>query len=115
MARRKGKPGAWLVADDTSGFTVYNDRIGRDYWGNLTTIPLQRNLQEISRPLGDPFPVAFYNGPQYEQTTACDFEVGPIFIGKTTKPFLTNSAYYQTVNFYPGVGAAEIGCTFIVS
>lgn len=115
MARRRGKPGAWLTSDDTTGFTVFNDRIQTDYWGNKTAVPLQRNLQEISSPLGDPYPVAFYRGPQYEATTACDFEVAPTFVGKTTKPFVINSQYAQLFNLNPSIPDMSVGCTFIVT
>lgn len=114
MARRRGRPGTYLAVDDNSGFTTYADKLRLDYWGNETKVPLQRNLQEISNPLGDPYPVQMYRGPQYEQTTACDFETSPLFIGKTTRPFPQSSAYAQIVDLGTGVGMAAVGCTLIV-
>lgn len=114
MARRRGKPGSYLMADDYSGFTVYRDQLQEDYWGSYSKKVLKRNLQEISSPLGDPFPVSVFRGSFYEATTACQFEVSPLFIGKTNKPFPQNSAYAQTVNLDPGIGQATVGCTLIV-
>lgn len=114
MARRNGRPGKYLAVDDNSGFTVYANQLQTDYWRNETRFPLKRNLQEISSPLGDPYPVSLYRGPQYEQTNACMFETSPIYIGKTTKPFPQSSAYAQFQNLEPGVGAFSVGCTLKV-
>lgn len=113
MARRRGRPGSYLATDDTSGFTVYADKLQQDFWGNQTRFPLQRNLQEISSPLSDPYPVSVFRGPQYEQTTACQFELQPRFIGKTTKAFIA-SQYGQLVNLDPAIPDMAIGCTFLV-
>lgn len=114
MARRKGRPGAYLATDDTSGFTEYRDKLSIDYWGNLTRYGLERNLQEISSPLGDPYPVPIYRGPDYEQTNACDFETTPLFVGKTGIAFKQNSAYAQFINLDPAIPDMSVGCTFIV-
>jgi len=114
MARRKGKPGDYLITDDYTGWTTYASRVQTDYWGNVGKNVLKRNLQEISSPLGDPYPVDLYRGPQYETTNACDFETLPLFVGKTSRPFPTNAAYAQLQIWNPGIGDAEIGCTFIV-
>lgn len=115
MARRRGRPGTHLATDDTTGFTTYAEKLQYDYWQNLTRYPLQRNLQEIASPLNDPYPVAFYRGAQYEAVTPCQFEFLPTYIGRTTRPFLHNSAYAQTSTFNPGIGDMSIGCTFVVS
>lgn len=115
MARRQGKPGDYLLTDDYYGYTVYASRAQKDYWGNLTTRPLIRNLQEIATPLNDPYPVKIYRGPEYEQTTACEFEVTPQYIGTTNIPFPQTSAYGQAYNLNPGIGAATVGCTFVVA
>lgn len=113
MARRRGRPGAYLAVDDNSGFTTYAEKLRQDYWGNETKYPLQRNLQEISSPLGDPYPVPMFRGPQYEATTACDFETQPLFIGNTTRPFPT-SQYGQLVGLDLAIPDMAISCTFIV-
>jgi len=114
MARRGGKKGEWLFTDDWTGFTSYSSKAKLDYWGNLVAgKPLQRNLQEISSPLNDPQPVAFYRGPQYEATTGCDFETQPLFIGKTTIPTKPSQATY-IMGLDVGIGDAEVGCTFVV-
>lgn len=103
------------MTDDNSGFTTYNDRVQRDYWGNYTSYGLKRNLQEISSPLNDPQPIPIYRGPDYEQTTACQFEITPLYIGKTTRPFPQNSAYTQAFDLDPSIPNMEIGCTFRVN
>lgn len=114
MARRRGRPGTYLATDDTSGFTVYAEKLQTDYWGNKTRYPLQRNLQEIASPLGDPYPVAFYRNAQYESTTPGQFTILPTFIGKTTRPFLTDSAYAQAFDLSPGIGGMAVGTSFVV-
>lgn len=115
MARRRGRPGSHLAVDDNSGFTTYAEKLNKDYWGNETRFPLQRNLQEISSPLGDPYPVSLFRGAQYEQVNPCDFEVTPTYIGKTTRPFLQNSAYAQAVNLDPAIPDMSVGCTLVVT
>lgn len=115
MARRRGRPGSYLMVDDNSGFTTYNDKLKLDYWGNETRYGLKRNLQEISQPLGDPFSVPVFRGSQYENTTECEFELTPLYIGNTTKPFPRNSAYAQFINLDPGIGNAAVGCTLRVN
>lgn len=113
MARRKGKPGSYLMTDDYTGFTVYSDKIKKDYWNNYVVQPLKRNLQEIASPLNDPYPVPIYRGPDYEQTNACTFELQPQYIGNTRIPF-QNTELTTLLNLDPGIGDMEIGCTFIV-
>lgn len=113
MARRRGKPGDYLMTSDYSGVTEYASKLTKDFWGDYGEFNLKRNLQEIASPLNDPYPVPIYRGPSYEPTTACDFETQPLFIGKTNKPFPTTDAT-QILNLDPGIGLAEIGCTFIV-
>lgn len=114
MARRRGRPGEHLITDDNSGFTTYASKVTTDYWGNITRYPLERNLQEISSPLGDPYPVTMYRGPQYEKVNPCIFEATPVVIGRTNKPFLQTSAYAQAYNLHPTIGTATVGCTFRV-
>lgn len=115
MARRNGRLGDHLATSDYSGCTEYASRLVYDYWGALGTAQeiLKRNLQEIASPLGDPYPVSLYRGAQYEQTTPCDFETQPLFIGNTTVPF-PQTQYTQLFGLDPGIGDASIGCTFVV-
>lgn len=115
MARRNGRPGDYLMTSDYDGVTHYASELQTDYWGNKGTKQqiLARNLQEVATPLNDPYPVPYFIGPQYEQTTACQFESTPVFIGKTTRPFLNNSAYAQAF-LNQGIGEMSISCTFIV-
>lgn len=115
MARRRGRPGAYLATDDYSGFTQYRERLSYDFWGNLTRRPLERNLQEISSPLNDPYPVPDYRGPDYEKTNECDFELFPAYIGRTVIPFNKNNILSTVVNFNPAIPDMSIGCTFIVA
>jgi len=114
MARRNGKPGNWLATEDTTGFTRYGTDLRKDFWGNRTAIPLERNLQEISTPLNDPGPVPFYLGPSYETTTGCVGEVAPSFVGTTTVPTSQANMAFQVLDLKPGLGDMSIGCTFQV-
>lgn len=113
MARRNGKPGQYLMSDDYTGVTEYASKLQLDYWGNWTRKPLIRNLQEVASPLNDPLPVSIFRGPQYEQTSVCDFETQPLFIG-TTNRRTPDSFSTNVLGFDPGVGEASISCTFIV-
>lgn len=113
MARRRGKPGDYLITDDYYGRTTYQSKTTTDYWGNIVEKPLIRNLQEISQPLSDPYPVNYYRGPQYEQTTACQFELQPLFIGNTNVPFPQTNAT-SIFNLDPAIPDMSVGCTFEV-
>lgn len=99
MARRNGRPGDHLMTSDYSGSTEYASKLVKDYWGNygLQNEVLQRNLQEISSPLGDPYPVKEYNGPQYEVTVSGQFNTTPKYLGKTTTLFPLNSPAAQNL------------------
>lgn len=116
MARRNGRMHNNLATSDYSGCTVYASELVKDYWGDygLQSEILNRNLQEIAKPLGDPYPVKTYNGPQYENVSECTFEVQPTYIGRTTRPFPV-TAYTQLFNLDPGIGSASVGCTLVVS
>lgn len=112
--RRRGKPGNWLATDDYTGFTRYGSDLRRDFWGNYARRPLLRNLQEIATPLDDPRPLPFYRGPDYERYSLCSIEVSPQFVGLTNVRTATNNAAMQTLDFDPGIGEMEVGCTFRV-
>lgn len=116
MARRNGRPGNYLMTSDYSGVTCYASELVFDYWGNKgkPNEILKRNLQEIATPLSDPYPVPYYIGPQYEQTTACQFEIAPLFIGNTNIPFPNNTNASQVLNLNPAIPDMQIGCTFRV-
>lgn len=114
MARRRGRPGAYLMTDDYSGVTCYASELHQDWWGNYTKQPLKRNLQEIAVGLNDPVPVTVFRGPQYEVTNICDFEHIPIFIGRTNIRTPNTSPATQALGLDPGIGDAVIGCTFVV-
>lgn len=114
MAGRNQRKGDWLATDDTTGFTQYASKLRQDFWGNMTAIPLKRNLQEIATPLDDPAPVSFYRGPQYESFDPCDAEIAPVYVGNTTVPTNPNNMAYQVLNLNPGIGDMTVGCTFIV-
>lgn len=114
MARRSGKKGDYLMTDDYTGFTVYASKVKKDYWGNYTVKPMFRNLQEIASPLLDPYPVSIYRGPDYEQTTPCEFEIQPLFIGNTNIRTPYTSPATQALDLSPGIGEMEVGCTFQV-
>lgn len=114
MARRNQRRGDWLATDDYTGFTEYASRLKLDYWGSYAVRPLIRNLQEISSPLDDPEPVAFYRGPSYEYTPPCIGEVAPAYVGNTTVPTSSGNMAYQVLNLNPAIPDMEIGCTFVV-
>lgn len=113
MARRNGKPGDYLITDDYLGVTTYASKVTTDFWGNVVQKPLLRNLQEIATPLNDPYPVPLFRGPDYEQTIACQFEIQPQYIGRTTRPF-PNTQLTQLLDLNPSLGSMFVGCTFRV-
>lgn len=114
MARRHGRPGSHLATDDYTGFTVFAEKLRRDFWGALAVKPLERNLQEIASPLNDPRPVDIYRGPNYEDTSGCPGSTAPFFVGNTNVPTNQYTAAAQSLDLFPGIGQMEIGCTFIV-
>lgn len=117
MARRNGRPGDYLFSDDYSGNTVFASKVRSDFWQDYTAGKvLKRNLQEIATPLNDPYPVPIFNGSQFEQTTACQFEIIPLFIGNTNIPFPTGSAYVQAffTDLDPAIPDMSVGCTLVV-
>lgn len=114
MARRGGKPGAHLATDDYTGFTVYADKLRRDYWGSLAVHPLERNLQEIASPLNDPQPVDVYRGPNYESSSPNVGYNAPKFVGNTTVPTNPYNAAIQSLDLFPGIGDMTVGLNFIV-
>lgn len=113
MARRRGRPGSYLMSDDYTGVNTYREKLKQDFWGDYSRHPLQRNLQEIAKPLNDPYPVPVYNGPEYEQTNACDFELQPQYIGRTFIPF-PNTAYTNLYQLNPSIPNMSVGCTLVV-
>lgn len=113
MARRNGRKGDYLASDDYYGTTVYASTLRRDYWGNMVQKPMLRNLQELASPLNDPYPVSFYRGPVYEQTTPCQFEVAPKYVGTTNIPTPPSFAA-QVMGWNPTIPNMSVGCTFIV-
>lgn len=116
MARRSGRPGAWLATDELTGFTKYGTQLKTDFWGAKTARPLKRNLQEIATPLLDPYPVPYYTGSSYEQVpNICVFENIPFYVGNTNIRTPRTGDAAQAVYNTTGIGDMEIGCTFIVS
>lgn len=117
MARRSGRKGDYLATDSWTGATVYASQLRKDYWGQYSRRPLERNLQEISSPLNDPEPVIIYYGPNYEQLPngrTCIGENAPTFIGVTTVPTNQNNAAFHALNLKPGIGSMSVGCSFII-
>lgn len=109
MARRNGRPGEWLATDDYTGFTRYASELKRDYWGMYAQTPLKRNLQEIATPLSDPYPVAFYRGPNYESFDPAEAETAPVYVGETTVPTNPNNMAYQVLGLGPAAGNTGVG------
>jgi len=115
MARRNGKKGAYLMTDDYSGVTRYDYELKRDYWGQFTKYPLERNLQEIATPLNDPEPVSNYRGPQYEYSNSCDLALAPQFVGNTNVPTSTANMAMQVLGLQDGIPNMTVGCSFEVA
>lgn len=120
MARRNGRKGDYLATDDYTGFTHYASELRKDYWGSLAKSPLKRNLQEISSPLSDPEPVLDYRGPNYEVWPYAGFGfIVPVDVGITLVMTNRNNAAIQALANNPsaakGIGAMQIGSTFVVS
>lgn len=95
MARRKGRPGAYLGSDDYTGFVKYFSELKRDYWGAYAKRPLLRNLQEIASPLNDPVPVSEYRGPNYEAIPK-NPTVAPTFVGFTNVRTSHDNAAFES-------------------
>lgn len=114
MAMRRGRPGAYLMTDQYTGFTRYASELKKDYWGAYAKKPLKRNLQEIAHGLEDPAPVPRYSGPSYESFNSCLAEVAPLYVGLTNVPTNENNMAFQVLNLNPGLGSMSIGCTFRV-
>jgi hypothetical protein len=116
MGRRNGRPGDYLVTDQYLGVTTYASKVRRDFWGSLVQKPLQRNLQEISQPLLDPYPVPYVTGSSYERVpNTCIFERIPFYIGNTTIRTPLTSPAAQALYNTTGIGDMSVGCTFVVS
>lgn len=114
MARRNGRKGAWLATDDYTGITHYASELSKDFWGAYSKYPLERNLQEIASPLGDPYPVDLYRGPNYEPSLECPGSTAPFYVGNTTITTNQNNAAFQALNLSPSIPDMEVGCTFQV-
>lgn len=114
MARRSGRPGSWLMVDDTTGFVKYSSQLRRDFWGNMTAVPLKRNLQEIASPLNDPAPVPVYRGPNYEASDPCGGEVLRPFVSNTNVPTSQQNMAAQALNLDPSIPDMSVGCTLVV-
>lgn len=114
MARRNGRPGSYLMTDDYTGVTHYANELKRDYWGNYTKKPLQRNLQEIASPLLDPQPVPIFRANSYENVAPCTGESMPVYVGLTNVKTSQNSPGAQYYLQQESVGNAAVGCTLIV-
>lgn len=114
MARRGGRPGAWLATDDYTGFTLYASELKKDYWGSYAKTPLLRNLQEIASPLSDPYPVAYYRPANYESFNPCVAEVAPTYVGNTTVRTSQQNAAFQALNLNPAIPDMTVGCTFVI-
>jgi hypothetical protein len=97
-----------------------------DFWGNIVTKPLKRNLQELASPLSDPEPVPFFRGSNYEviASGACQKQ---LYIGNTgvaTPPsyaaevlgyaFISTTVSGGTVPTDLGIGDMAISTTFVV-
>lgn len=95
MARRRGKPGSWLMTDDYFGFVKYGPQLSKDYWGMFAKKPLLRNLQEIATPLNDPQPVQEYRGPNYEAPPV-NPTVAPTFVGYTNVRTSHDNAAFES-------------------
>lgn len=114
MARRRGRKGDHLATDDYTGFTTYSSRLKKDYWGSYARSPLERNLQEISSPLSDPYPVELYRGPNYESSAPNVGYTAPLYVGLTNIPTNPDNAAIQALDLFPGIGEMIVGTSFLV-
>lgn len=110
-SRSGWRKGSWLVVDDESGFTRYNDDVvEKDGYGKLIDRRYAdpRQPQEFIKPKSDPYPVPFV------RTENVIFDTCPpvqVFIGNTNIRMVNGPATHL---FEFGIGDAEIGCTFVV-
>ncbi len=119
MRRRGWKRGDWLVRDEESGFTEYASKCAYDDYGVLK---LKKNRdrfhpQDYVRSKSDPFAVSPISEPvrQYDTTS---YNQGD-FVGATSIP----APFGPATHIYnpnvltpsdPGIGAMEVGTTFVV-
>jgi hypothetical protein len=108
MARRKGRPGDYLMTDDYFGFTRFASQLKKDFWGAYAERPLKRNLQEIAVPLDDPAPVPNYRGPNYEVSPTCLGELAPLYVGNTNVRTNTNNMAFQVLEFINDIANDEL-------
>lgn len=96
MARRNGRPGAWLGVDSYTGFTRFQSQLKIDFWNQPAQKPLKRNLQELAISLADPYPVFPVQAPSYETVASVSALVSaPTFIGVTTRKTNLNAPAIQ--------------------
>lgn len=111
--RRKGwVRGSWLVQDEESGFTTYGTEVARDYYGVLKLKDQmdQAHPQMFIRAKGDPYVVTPLHPPFRDFDEACDSYQG-FTVNNSNVSVLPSPAYSV---FHPGIGQAQIGCTFWV-
>ena len=109
--RNRWKKGDWLVVDQESGITTYASKVKEDWQGLLVRDRYadMEQPQDFIRPADDPRPVPFESQPDRD-FDAC--VVIPYYVGRTNVRTSTFSPAYHL--YTPGIGEAEIGCTFIV-
>jgi len=110
--RRRGwRSGKWLIIDEESGVTRYNDEIRTDWRGIYVTKEYadSEHPQDFVKPLDDPKAINTINPPNRDfdicQTT------NVLFVPNTTVPAKQNAASHL---FDVGIGEAQIGRTFLV-
>lgn len=110
--RRGWKRGDHLVMDEESGFTTYASKVAYDYYGVLKLKKQgdRAHPQDFIRAKEDPYPVYPIHPPLRQYENPCASIVG-FFVGDTSVPTPDGPALHL---FRPGIGEAEIECTFFV-
>lgn len=110
--RNRWELGRWLVIDEESGVTRYNDEVRQDVYGRLVTREYadDEHPQDFIKPAKDPEAVPYGNPPN-TSLEVCNVE--QLFIGETNVP--RPKSPFSHVYRPTGIGNMEIGCSFVVS
>ena len=110
--RNRWELGRWLIIDEESGVTRYNDEVRPDKDGRYVTKRYSddEHPQDFIRPAKDPEAIP-YGNPSNTVFEVCNTE--QLFIGNSgvRRPKSPFSHIYRP----DGIGEMEIGCSFVVS
>ena len=109
--RNTHRVGDWLMVDEESGHTVYRSQCRKIWDGTFrrTSQFESRQPQELVKARSDPKALTDI---RVEDTFAVPCNVQPTFVGNTNIRTKDSAGSHLFGN--PGIGDAEIGCSFVV-